>query len=103
MINASRKGPRRQQRPYPKADITTEDQKEEQKKLLDAARAFQGYKDGDLKLIALSYEHKCFSESNSKVTRSTLISVEHAANVRSRMNTLPKFARNYWNGNMFLL
>lgn len=91
MINASRKGPRRQQRPYLKADITIEDQREEQKKLLDAARAFQGYRDGDLKLIAISYEHKCFSESNCKdeyiaKIRKKLIEWKYIPNLDLRVN-----------------
>ena len=58
---------KRLQRPYPKADITIEDQQREQKKLLNAGKLFSGYNRNDLDIIAISYEHKCFSEARNKV------------------------------------
>lgn len=58
---------KRLQRPYPKADITVEDQQREQKKLLNAGKAFAGYSRLNLDIIAISYEHKCFAEAKNKV------------------------------------
>lgn len=58
---------RRHQRPYAKADITIEDQQREQKKLLNAGRAFPGHNRSSLDIIAISYEHKCFTEARNRV------------------------------------
>jgi len=58
---------KRLQRPYLKADITIEDQQREQKKLLNAGKAFSAYSRLNLDIIAISYEHKCFSEAKNKV------------------------------------
>ncbi|KAI5810134.1 hypothetical protein DFH27DRAFT_606561 [Peziza echinospora] len=60
------KGTRRPARPYPKADITIEDQQREQRKLLNAGKAFSGYSHLNLEIIAISYEHKCFAEAKSR-------------------------------------
>ncbi|KAF8474651.1 hypothetical protein BDZ91DRAFT_271360 [Kalaharituber pfeilii] len=62
------KGSRRPDRPYPKGDITIEDQQREQRKLLNAGKAFSGsgYSRLNLDIIAISYEHKCFSEAKNR-------------------------------------
>lgn len=72
MLANTKKGPplgrnaKRLQRPYPKADITIEDQQREQKKLLNAGKSFSGYSRANLDIIAISYEHKCFAEAKNK-------------------------------------
>ncbi|KAF8445489.1 hypothetical protein BGX38DRAFT_1194859 [Terfezia claveryi] len=83
---------KRLQRPYPKADITIEDQQREQKKLLNAGKAFSGYNRLNLDIIAISYEHKCFSEAKrqedylSKI-RKKLIEWKYVPETGEEVNT----------------
>ncbi|KAF8417027.1 hypothetical protein EV426DRAFT_388790 [Tirmania nivea] len=65
-VPSSGRSAKRLPRPYPKADITIEDQQREQKKLLNAGKVFSGYSRLNLDIIAISYEHKCFAEAKNK-------------------------------------
>ena len=77
------RGAKRPQRPYPKADITIEDQQREQKKLLNAGKAFSGYSRLNLDIIAISYEYKCFAEAKNKVPPTVPLSIIRTTSTKS--------------------
>ncbi|EPS42915.1 hypothetical protein H072_3107 [Dactylellina haptotyla CBS 200.50] len=54
---------KKMERPYPKGDITVEIQKRAQELLREAAQKYEGFNADNLKIIAVSFEHKTFLES----------------------------------------
>ena len=79
---------KRLQRPYPKADITIDDQQREQKKLLNAGKAFSGYSQRNLDIIAISYEHKCFAEAKNKVPPQSRLSIIRISSTKANLEPL---------------
>ncbi|KAK6353852.1 hypothetical protein TWF730_008274 [Orbilia blumenaviensis] len=54
---------KKQDRPYPKGDITVDIQRRAQELLREAAQRYEGFNAGNLEIIAVSFEHKTFQES----------------------------------------
>ncbi|KAK6335190.1 hypothetical protein TWF718_010627 [Orbilia javanica] len=54
---------KKQERPYPKGDITVDIQRRAQELLREAAQRYEGFNAGNLEIIAVSFEHKTFQES----------------------------------------
>ncbi|KAF3931554.1 hypothetical protein ABW19_dt0208297 [Dactylella cylindrospora] len=54
---------KKQERPYPKGDISVEIQKKAQELLREAAQRYEGFNAANLEIIAVSFEHKTFAES----------------------------------------